>query len=524
MLAIWESTTEVEQNFSSVRLLTSSCKSSTSEQSVKHCLKVLLDGPKPEEVAPFVKNASLAEAYVVTYWVKTVQARWRKVFGNAQNHRKSTLPRRTLQKRPKKGMPGFLEKQEHCQRNLAETNSSASSAGLDPEKVQALKAATEVATAEAEAGQAHKSLLASLQKNAGKKRKLVEAMAFGFDQEAKQKLAAHRKDRQSLKMTVIARRDLASAAEQGKSLESELCVAVPVASLTTTQTRTLENMNVCILPFAADEATLERMLRFKHILWCASTNEMESRLVDGDFDSVPAVITMVSRLCGGFLVGPEWFDQVQQSQFLVRPILQLSKACLTYVECLLHKKLPEKSEILGLFTAIARSPSADFRWVVRTKREELSMPQFARVGLHTNPLPACQESTPHFSVLCYGDSLGLRNVFCPIRKSKKAWLVATKEVCAKKKNKQKGKISRKPGTAVDLEDFVALVTQSWPRLARGRNSPLKEFPISFLTLSGGKAMISDIRPEGPWLSLLLFQREKLRGTSLSIPSDITTEC
>ena len=78
---IFEASTDIEQNFAIVRHLTSSLKANTGEQTVRDHLKVLVDGPTPEQSAPRQNSSdNIAETYVRTEMVKRVQQHYRYFF------------------------------------------------------------------------------------------------------------------------------------------------------------------------------------------------------------------------------------------------------------------------------------------------------------------------------------------------------------------------------------------------------------------------------------------------------------
>lgn len=368
MLCIWESTSQVERDFAIVRHLTSSLKASTSEQTVRDTMKILVDGPAPHEIS--VMHRSQSKDSVAKYesspWVKRVQNHWRFFFGSAKNHHQSGLPRRTVTKREKKGIPKLLEAQREDQQAAA-----SSSSGLEG-RVTALKKATDQMKCDAMASEKHQSLMKTLKAQANKKRSLVEAIAVGNDVAAKTKLDAHRKERDHQRTIKLARRDLSAAAAQGRCLQAELCVAVPVQDLLESQLVVLRNLKVHMLEFKSTKQTLQKLLRYKHILWCANSGDGENALVNGDAE--PNMMLFATRFLGGYVVGPEWFDETQAAQFVVQPILRLQKACLQPFEICLHKSLVEGDDISTLLACVVAF--GDMRWTLRDKRKELLGPKF----------------------------------------------------------------------------------------------------------------------------------------------------
>jgi len=173
-------------------------------------MKILVDGPAPHEIS--VMHRSQSKDSVAKYesspWVKRVQNHWRFFFGSAKNHHQSGLPRRTVTKREKKGIPKLLEAQREDQQAAA-----SSSSGLEG-RVTALKKATDQMKCDAMASEKHQSLMKTLKAQANKKRSLVEAIAVGNDVAAKTKLDAHRKERDHQRTIKLARRDLSAAAAQ----------------------------------------------------------------------------------------------------------------------------------------------------------------------------------------------------------------------------------------------------------------------------------------------------------------------
>ena len=367
MLCMWESTTEIEKEFAVVRHLTASLKAATSPQVVHDLLKVVSDGPTAAEVSPHSNRSGISQ-YAPSRWTILVQQRWRYFFGSSKNHCKSGLPRRSLGNKCKKGLPGLLQKQKE---NTQEVLHDFASAGLAPDEVNALKKSTEEAANERRSSKQHQDLLATLRKNASKKRAFVKAFAAGADHEASKKLKAHQEDKAIKDMTTVVRRSLQKAAHLNRCLQAELCIAVPMSDLSAAQKRILDNLGITICPFEIED--VPSMILVKNILWCATTNEEETLTIDGNLQ--PTLPFIASRLLGGYVCGPEWFDQSQKSQFIVEPVMLLKPATCNSTELCLHKSLPERNLVQKMLVKIS-SAGCDMRWVVRNERHELTQPYF----------------------------------------------------------------------------------------------------------------------------------------------------
>ena len=120
MLSCWVSSSEVEQDFSYVQLLQT--KSKIGDQHLHYLLKVLLDGPSPQDLAPQQTVRGMS-TYTATQAVLRCQAQYRKDYGTAVNQRKKPhLPRRVRVNAPQRaarGVQGFLRERQHEMATLA---------------------------------------------------------------------------------------------------------------------------------------------------------------------------------------------------------------------------------------------------------------------------------------------------------------------------------------------------------------------------------------------------------------------
>lgn len=92
--------------------------------------------------------------------------------------------------------------------------------------------------------------------------------------------------------------------------------------------------------------------------------------------TLPSMACFASRFCGGYVVGPEWYSQIQKFEFLVQPLLCLKRACEKPAEIYLHKSLEdEKQHVRMLLSAVVQCGVAQMCWVARGKREELPRTQ-----------------------------------------------------------------------------------------------------------------------------------------------------
>ena len=364
MLTTWESTSSIEQSFAIARHLTSSLKSNTSPATARNLLKVVLDGPQPEDVALHKICASSAE-YQTSVWARRVQTAWRRRFGSATNH--MDLPRRTLRPRAKRGLPKFLEEQS------AEKAALRGAGGPTPDVLGQWRASTDQEAQKQREKRGYKWLAESLQEQACKKRRLLEAFAAGTDPDAEQKLKTQRKEQEARELAVGERRDLNSMAEKGVFLQSEVCAVVPCKPLSATQTGVLLMLGLKIVEFGTGKTCLEQLLRSRHIIWLAPTHDLETSLIDGVVSAVDPALLAATRLLGGFIGGPEWVDVCQSLGKVLQPVLCLCKGAHTKREVCLHKSLGCREQLTALLLQVANLDQ--LRLILRSKAKQVPEPQ-----------------------------------------------------------------------------------------------------------------------------------------------------
>ena len=104
--------------------------------------------------------------------------------------------------------PAFLSEQQQSRENLRRGQSES---GLNLQTVRAFKAITDEEVQVQAKSKPHQSLLSTLQKQASKKRSLLESLATGCDPEARAQLEAHRQEAAAKLNTKLVRRDLKTA-------------------------------------------------------------------------------------------------------------------------------------------------------------------------------------------------------------------------------------------------------------------------------------------------------------------------
>lgn len=333
-------------------------------------MKVLLDGPQPDAIAPHRSGQ-----YESSKTARQAQFVYRKLFGSKPLRRQTSLPRRETGKRGcrNKGLQAFLRRREH----------EIQKAGLQASSQERDKAAEfeKFALAEAECGRKRKEFASyskTVQEKAQKKQKLLEALSAG-DTEACAKLKAD-KDKAAA-APQLQRMDLQIKLEQQCFLQPELCLVVSVrgegseSMMTSTQRDLMEKkLGLTVVTFAKDGSMAPDLLRARHLIWFAPTCAEETSFIDPHNPSSDlSGVLIASRLFGGHVAGPEWLSFCKPDKIL-EPVLRIKNALRLPLELCLHESIPQKPLLLSLIVAAAKDPemSGETRWVVQGCRKKLS--------------------------------------------------------------------------------------------------------------------------------------------------------
>lgn len=378
MFSMWESTCELEQDFSYYRMLAGRHKAKTSPDLIACLLKVLLDGPRPEDLVPFHKEVNGSVTYMPSPKVFEIQYAYRQAYGVTKLRKKKAdnaekLPRRETKSRAKKrGLAAFLRARE-------QEMTSAS-----PPPAELMEELKHISSREAEATKCHgETLAATLQANLMKKRKRTEIYASGRPDDETIKKMKLEEDQLKKKLDDIAllqRRDLTVNKEQGKFIDSDLCalmVATADIDLTKTQAKALENLGLRWRRWKpSDESTFDRLIAKKHIIWFCPSEVMEKRMlmregVDEDHDCC----LLASRLFGGYVAGREWLDSCVAASQVVCPVLHLQSAVTATfgrtTEIAIHESVPQRPIFDSMMVKLFKDPTKDIRWVVHHSRKKL---------------------------------------------------------------------------------------------------------------------------------------------------------
>ena len=371
MFSMWESTCELEQDFNYYRMLGGRQKANTSPDLIACLLKVLLDGPSPQDLAPFHKQANGSVTYVPSHKVLQIQCAYRQAYGVTLLRKRTAddekLPRRETKSRAKKrGLAAFLRVREQEM-----TSASTSPA----ESMEDLK---KISSREAEATKCHgETLAATLQANLMKTRKHTEIYASGRpDDETlkKLKLEEGQLKKKLDDIDLLQRRDLTANKGQEKFIDSDLCalmVATSDIDLTKTQAKALENLGLRWRRWRPDESMMDRLISKKHIIWFAPSEKMEHTLIEA-MDEDKDCCLLASRLFGGHVAGREWLDSCVEAGRVVRPVLYLESAVTARNhEIAFHESLPQRPNLDKMMLKLFKDPTKEIRWVLHHSRKKL---------------------------------------------------------------------------------------------------------------------------------------------------------
>ena len=459
MNCCWASTSELESNFSSLRLLKQGLKSNTSAENLKHLMKCLLDAPDPHQHAPESNGC-----YTTTSLVLQVQEIWRKAFGavkvSVKEKTDRALPRRETGARNKKrrsGMAAFLARREREIKACGKLQASM-------DHLESLADAT------ASAGKKRKeyqSFSQRMEEKAKKRRTLLQALVDGTDKHAASELA---KDKEQAKKSLfskdfgsIIRKDLKRNKLEGNIfLQPELCLVVAVIDpISKSQGQLLEKLGFPTMTFSTAPEDMSQIVKASSLIWLATTKSAETGLIDPSGPDVPDCV-LVSRLLGGFVAGPEWLAFLGHGQsdlVLTQPVLQLQSGFGFKQQLCFSTKMPQHELIKFVHAEAGKDPARSMymRWSLQTSRSKL---------LDSQTLVT-------FCLQCLLDQqLVLSKCVpnqCHLRSQKTAWAVMSAEKfkkTAKHDSKLTGeekKAQGRLGLAMDLSTFVGRITWSAPR-------------------------------------------------------------
>lgn len=380
--SIWESTSELESDFSYFRMQSKGQKSSTSSSLLKALTKTLLDGPLPEEI-PFKKTEGIP-TYEMTQFVVQVQKVYRKEYGTARARKvpaeqDDRLPRREqgLRKGRKTGMAAFLREREG-QIQRSDSSKSESPQSLDSNTASSLSAVKEAACSNGKKRQEYESYAAALENIASKKRKVLQSFGEKSDPEAKQKLkAAEEKIRNK---PTLERRDLAINLERGLLLVEALCLVVlrPGVRLSGGCRNAFESLKLKVVAWTPNDGSfLQEVSSVKHVIWFDSTPESLDQMTHLDNKADQDDYILGTRMYGGFVAGIEWLDHCVKHKLVIRPVLCLKSALTLKQELVIHKSLRQKTLVETIANCVqadaARSGAVGM--VFHGARKKLSLPK-----------------------------------------------------------------------------------------------------------------------------------------------------
>ena len=367
MLCLFESTGILEQNLSSFRALHRDQKQNTSRATLRSLLKVMVDTDLVATYNPASKIYTLTEFGLRAY------NRYRSLYGAAKNAPASTLPRRTMHRKcAKTGMAAFKRLQ-------AEQKAGAVPTDMPQEEAQSLKRVLDT-SAEQHETKRQKKLVSELAERVTAKLALVSREAFAKD--AKERLARlQNEDREQLKkLESMQLRELKDASAMDPAGGLAVCVISKAEieradAIIKDRARALHKLcglRVCHL---TSSQLVGRCLESKFVIFLATSREAEAGLVYHGTETHEGLDlgACVSRLLGGYIAGPTWLDECVRRGVLLTPLLRCAQAVKCPRQLGFDDGLPQQAAILKLLSAI-ESHSLGFRqWVIRSKREELTL-------------------------------------------------------------------------------------------------------------------------------------------------------
>ncbi|CAE7329694.1 unnamed protein product, partial [Symbiodinium sp. CCMP2456] len=247
---------------------------------------------------------------------------------------------------------------------------ASSSASCQDARLDELSTKTTSIAKHGEKGKAYTSLLATLNTNGEKKRKLIEALAQESDPEAARKLEEAKKQ-EVRDAQVMMRHDLQQVADHRLYLQTELVAIVLIGSPSYAQDKILARMGAKLYKFEATKNLVDPVVRrFRHIIWCPTSTEAESGLTTAkEIGGINSAHILLSRLLGGFLGGPEWLAACCDEDKILMPVLKLDRALHRPVELLVHPNVTFKAELDMTLDVTKRIDKVC--WTLREKREDM---------------------------------------------------------------------------------------------------------------------------------------------------------
>lgn len=189
----------------------------------------------------------------------------------------------------------------------------------------------------------YESYAHAVQEVAVKKRRVLYMLSQESDPETVKKLKlaeANLKNRPTLE-----RRDLELNLEQGKYLESSLCLVVlpPDHQLSAPREHMLSSLSLKVVTWSKGWDFLVSLAAAKHVIWLASSLAEESRVIHLQEVADDAEgFLLGSRMFGGYIGTVEWLDACHAcpvKKTIVQPVLRLCSCLSEKVEICFHSSL-----------------------------------------------------------------------------------------------------------------------------------------------------------------------------------------
>ncbi|CAE7875869.1 unnamed protein product [Symbiodinium necroappetens] len=368
MLCMFEGTGLLEQNLSSFRAMHRDQKRNTSPDTLRCLLKVMVD------CDPVVTFNILSKEYKLSDFGIRAYNRYRSLFGAARNAPASLLPRRTMNRRCSSTGLAALKRLQVQQKAEAVPKE------LPLEEARSLKRALDT-SAEEHSTKRQKKMVVALAERVTAKLALVSPAAFAKDaRERLQKL--QREDEEEFKkLDGMQLRELKTAeilgdAQNGLAVciisKNEIPNADKIVKDKAKALSQLCGLRVCHL---TSSSLVARCLRAKFVIFLATSKEAEAGLIYHGSESHQGLDlgACVSRLVGGYIAGPAWMAECIRRGQLLTPLLRLSPAAKMPRQVGFDDTLPQQVAVLKLLSAIETDDLGFRHWIIRSKREALTL-------------------------------------------------------------------------------------------------------------------------------------------------------